>query len=48
MAINVSMPIGRVGKALGYTGFFIYAAATGIPSIVLAVIVVRKSARRRP
>ena len=36
---------GDVQEAVGYTGFFIYAAATGIPSIVLAIIVVRRSAQ---
>ena len=34
---------GEVQEALGYTGFFVYAAATGIPSIILAIIVVRHS-----
>ena len=38
---------GDVQEAVGYTGFFVYAAATGIPSIILAIIVVRKSAGRR-
>ena len=32
---------GEVQEALGYVGFFIYAAALGIPSIVLSIIVVR-------
>lgn len=32
---------GNVQEAIGWTGFFVYAAAMGIPSIVLAVIVVR-------
>ena len=32
---------GNVQELLGYEGFFIYAAATGIPSIILAIIVVR-------
>ncbi len=31
---------GQVQELLGYTGFFIYAAGTGIPSIILAIIVV--------
>lgn len=31
---------GQVQELLGYTGFFVYAAATGIPSIVLAIVVV--------
>ena len=34
---------GDVQEAIGYVGFFIYAAALGIPSIVLSVIVVRHS-----
>ena len=32
---------GHVQEMLGYEGFFLYAAATGIPSIILAIIVVR-------
>ncbi len=32
---------GSVQELLGYEGFFLYAAATGIPSIILAIIVVR-------
>ena len=32
---------GNVQEAIGWTGFFVYAAATGVPSIILAVIVVR-------
>jgi len=34
---------GDVQEAIGYVGFFIYAAALGIPSIVLSIIVVRHS-----
>jgi len=34
---------GNVQESLGYVGFFIYAAALGIPSIVLSIIVVRHS-----
>ncbi len=34
---------GDVQELVGYVGFFIYAAATGIPSIILAIIVVRHS-----
>ena len=33
---------GEVQEALGYVGFFIYAAAMGIPSIILSIIVVRR------
>lgn len=36
---------GNVQELLGYEGFFLYAAATGIPSIVLAIIVVRYTPR---
>ncbi len=32
---------GEVQELLGYVGFFIYAAALGIPSIILSIIVVR-------
>ena len=32
---------GRVQELLGYEGFFLYAAATGIPSIILAIIIIR-------
>jgi PAT family beta-lactamase induction signal transducer AmpG len=32
---------GEVQESLGYVGFFIYAAALGIPSIILSIIVVR-------
>ena len=33
---------GEVQEMLGYVGFFIYAAAMGIPSIILSIIVVRR------
>ena len=33
---------GDVQEAIGWVGFFVYAAATGIPAIVLALVVVRK------
>jgi PAT family beta-lactamase induction signal transducer AmpG len=39
---------GNVQELLGYEGFFLYAAATGVPSIVLAIIVVRYTPRPRP
>jgi PAT family beta-lactamase induction signal transducer AmpG len=32
---------GDVQESLGYVGFFIYAAALGIPSIILSIVVVR-------
>lgn len=32
---------GNVQESLGWVGFFIYAAAVGIPSIILAIVVVR-------
>lgn len=38
---------GNVQEVLGYTGFFIYAAATGIPSIILAIIIVRYTPREK-
>ncbi len=34
---------GDVQESIGWTGFFLYAAATGIPSIILSIIVVRNS-----
>ena len=34
---------GEVQEAIGYVGFFVYAAALGIPSIILSIIVVRHS-----
>ncbi len=39
---------GEIQEAVGYTGFFIYAAAMGVPSIVLAFIVVRHGRTRSP
>ncbi len=39
---------GNVQELLGYEGFFLYAAATGIPAIILAIIVVRFTPRSRP
>lgn len=39
---------GEIQEALGYTGFFIYAAAMGVPSIVLAFIVVRQGQSPSP
>ena len=36
---------GNVQELLGYEGFFLYAAATGIPAIILAIIVVRYTPR---
>ena len=38
---------GNVQELLGYEGFFLYAAATGIPSIILAIIVVRFTPKPR-
>ena len=32
---------GEVQEAIGWTGFFIYAAATGLPAIVLALYISR-------
>ena len=34
---------GDVQEAVGYVGFFVYAAALGIPSIILSILVVRHS-----
>ena len=34
---------GDVQEAIGYVGFFFYAAATGVPAIILAVVVLRRS-----
>lgn len=39
---------GNIQEAVGYTGFFIYCAAMGIPSIVLAIIVVRRGQTGEP
>ena len=33
---------GNVQEAIGWLGFFLYAAAVGVPAIVLSVIVARK------
>lgn len=38
---------GNVQEALGYPGFFMYAAATGIPSIILAIVVVLYTPKER-
>jgi PAT family beta-lactamase induction signal transducer AmpG len=38
---------GNVQELLGYEGFFIYAAAMGVPSIILAIIVVRYTPGQR-
>ena len=38
---------GSVQELLGYQGFFLYAAGMGIPSIILAIIVVRYTPRPR-
>ncbi|MEM9402742.1 MAG: MFS transporter [Pseudomonadota bacterium] len=38
---------GAIQEWLGYEGFFIYAAATGVPSIILAILVVRVTAQAR-
>jgi PAT family beta-lactamase induction signal transducer AmpG len=32
---------GNIQEAVGYTGFFVYAALMGVPSIILSIIVVR-------
>ena len=34
---------GDVQEAIGYVGFFFYAAATGVPAIILAIVVLRRS-----
>ena len=34
---------GDVQEAVGYVGFFFYAAATGVPAIILAFVVLRRS-----
>jgi MFS transporter, PAT family, beta-lactamase induction signal transducer AmpG len=33
---------GNIQEAVGYTGFFVYCAVMGVPSIVLAILVVRR------
>ncbi len=38
---------GNVQEAIGWTGFFVYAAAMGIPSIILAIVVVRHTPLER-
>jgi PAT family beta-lactamase induction signal transducer AmpG len=39
---------GTVQESIGWFGFFLYAAALGIPSIILSIIVVRYSRTERP
>ena len=39
---------GDVQEAIGWVGFFVYAAATGIPSIILAIVVVRRGQLKTP
>lgn len=39
---------GTVQESIGWFGFFLYAAALGIPSIILSIIVVRYSKTERP
>lgn len=39
---------GEVQEALGYVGFFIYAALLGVPSIILAIVVVRYGKTETP
>ncbi len=39
---------GDVQEAVGWVGFFVYAAATGIPAIVLALVVVRRGRVAEP
>lgn len=39
---------GNIQEAVGYTGFFIYAALMGVPSIILSIIVVRHARARSP
>jgi PAT family beta-lactamase induction signal transducer AmpG len=38
---------GTVQEAIGWFGFFLYAAALGIPSIILSIIVVRYTRTER-
>jgi PAT family beta-lactamase induction signal transducer AmpG len=38
---------GEVQEWIGWFGFFIYAAATGIPSIILSIVVVRRTRTRQ-
>jgi PAT family beta-lactamase induction signal transducer AmpG len=39
---------GAVQESIGWFGFFLYAAALGVPSIILSIIVVRYSRTERP
>jgi PAT family beta-lactamase induction signal transducer AmpG len=39
---------GEVQEWVGWTGFFVYAAATGIPAVILAVYIVRNEDRFTP
>lgn len=39
---------GEVQESIGYVGFFFYAAALGIPSIILSIVVVRQGRTREP
>ena len=39
---------GNVQESIGYVGFFVYAAALGIPAIILSIIVVRHSQLNEP
>jgi PAT family beta-lactamase induction signal transducer AmpG len=39
---------GNVQEAIGWTGFFLYAAATGIPAIILALYISRNAERLVP
>lgn len=39
---------GNIQEAVGYTGFFIYAALMGVPSIILSIIVVRHTRNKAP
>ena len=39
---------GEVQEAIGWTGFFLYAAATGIPAIIIAVYISRNEQRYVP
>ena len=36
---------GNVQESIGWLGFFLYAAALGIPAIILATIVARRHAK---
>jgi PAT family beta-lactamase induction signal transducer AmpG len=39
---------GNVQEAIGWTGFFLYAAALGLPAIILSVVVANRHARHTP